>query len=119
MFNAAFEAAGIDATYEAWDTQPDTLEGRINALRGSDYLGANVTIPHKLDVMPLLDELDEVAKKAGAVNTIVHRDGKLSGYNTDVAGFAHALREDAGFDAKGKSTMVLGAAVQRAPSRWP
>lgn len=109
VFSEAFKAAGIDATYEAWDTDPDLLDGRINALRGGDYFGANVTIPHKQAVMPLLDETDELATKAGAVNTIVHRDGRLVGYNTDIAGFARSLREDAGFDAKGKRTMILGS----------
>lgn len=108
IFRAAFERAGIDATYEAWDTELDLLAGRIDALRGDDYVGANVTIPHKQAVVPLLDETSELAAKAGAVNTIVHADGKLVGHNTDVAGFARALREDAGFDARGKRTMLLG-----------
>lgn len=109
LFAVAFEAAGIDATYEAWETPPDTLEGRVNSLRGGDFLGANVTVPHKTDIVPLLDETDDVASKARAVNTVVHREGKLIGYNTDVAGFARSLREDAGFDAKAKATMVLGS----------
>ena len=109
MFKAAFAAAGIDGAYEAWDTAPDVLEGRVNSLRGADFLGANVTIPHKQAVLPFLDGASETATKAGAVNTIVHTDGKLIGHNTDVAGFARSLREDAKFDAKGKRTMILGA----------
>jgi shikimate dehydrogenase len=109
IFKAAFEAAGIDATYEAWDTEPDVLEGRIHALRTADFLGANVTIPHKTAVVPLLDGTSDLAAKAGAVNTIVHGDGKLIGHNTDVAGFARSLREDAGCDPKGKRTMLLGS----------
>ena len=109
LFGAAFASAGIDATYEAWDTPPDTLQGRIDSLRGADYLGANVTVPHKTDIIPMLDGTDEVASRAKAVNTIVHRDDKLTGYNTDVAGFARSLREDAGFDAKGRRTMILGS----------
>jgi shikimate dehydrogenase len=109
LFGAAFAAAGIDATYEAWDTPPDTLEGRVNSLRGADYLGANVTVPHKTDIIPMLDGTDEVASRAKAVNTIVHHDGRLTGYNTDVAGFARSLREDAGFDARGQRTMILGS----------
>jgi shikimate dehydrogenase len=109
LFNAAFAAAGIDAAYEPWDTPPDTLEGRVQSLRGDDYLGANVTIPHKETIVSLLDGRSDVASRAGAVNTVVHEDGKLTGHNTDVAGFARALREDAGFDAKGKATMLLGS----------
>ncbi len=108
MFKAAFDAAGIDATYDAWDTEPDVLEGRINALRTSEFLGANVTIPHKTAVVPLLDSTSELAQKVGAVNTIVLEGDNLVGHNTDVAGFARSLREDAGFDANGKRTMLLG-----------
>jgi shikimate dehydrogenase len=109
LFQAAFEAAGIEATYEAWPASAEQLEGRLAALRGDDFLGANVTIPHKEAVIPLLDRLDERAERAGAVNTIANESGQLAGYNTDVAGFARALREDAGFDAKGKSCVVVGA----------
>ncbi|HYM16578.1 MAG TPA: shikimate dehydrogenase [Dehalococcoidia bacterium] len=109
IFKAAFDAAGIDATYDAWDTEPAVLAGRIEALRGDAFLGANVTIPHKEAVLPLLDATDDLAQQAGAVNTIVHANGRLVGHNTDVAGFARALREDAAFDAQGKRTMLLGS----------
>ncbi len=109
IFQAAFEASGGEATYEAWPTTAEQLEGRLNALRGDEMLGANVTIPHKEAVVPLLDRLDERAERIGAVNTIVHKGGDLVGHNTDVSGFARALREDAGFDPKGKRTAVLGA----------
>jgi shikimate dehydrogenase len=109
IFQAAFDGAGIDAQYEKWDTEADQLEGRLNALRGDDYLGANVTIPYKETVVPLLDRLDETAERIGAVNTIANESGQLAGYNTDVAGFARALKDDAGFDAKGKRAGILGA----------
>ena len=109
IFNAAFKAAGIDAAYEAWDTPPDTLEGRINALRGSDFLGANVTIPHKESVLQMIDGAVGDAAQIGAVNTIVHTDDKLIGHNTDVPGFARALKEDAKFEPQGRRTMILGS----------
>jgi shikimate dehydrogenase len=109
IFQAAFDAAGVDAQYEKWDTEPDQLEGRLNALRGDDFLGANVTIPHKEAVVPLLDRLDETATRTGAVNTIANDNGQLVGHNTDVAGFARALRDDAHFDAKGKRIAIIGA----------
>lgn len=109
IFNAAFQSAGIDATYEAWDTPPESLGGRVDALRGDDFYGANVTIPHKEAVVPLLDGLSETAAKIGAVNTIAHDDGKLTGHNTDVAGFSRSLRDDAGFDARGARVLLLGA----------
>jgi shikimate dehydrogenase len=109
IYGAAFKAAGIDATYEAWDTPEDTLQGRVDSLRGADFLGANVTVPHKEAIVPLLDGVEGVADQAKAVNTVVHRDGKLIGHNTDVAGFSRSLKEDLGFDAKGKATMLLGS----------
>jgi shikimate dehydrogenase len=109
IFAAAFAKAGIDATYEAWDTPADTLEGRVNALRGGDFLGANVTTPHKEAVLTLIDGAVGDASKIGAVNTIVHQDGKLVGHNTDVAGFTRALKEDAGFEAHGRRAVILGA----------
>lgn len=108
IYKAAFDAAGMDASYEAWDTAPDLLEGRINSLRAADYYGANVTIPHKQAVIPMLDATSEVADRAGAVNTIVHDEGSLVGHNTDVTGFARALAE-AGFEPKGARTLVLGS----------
>lgn len=109
IFAAAFQSAGIDATYVAWETSGDLLEGRLTALRGADFFGANVTIPHKQAVTPFLDETTELATRAGAVNTIINRDDKLIGDNTDVAGFKRSLRDDAKFDAKGKRTMIIGA----------
>ena len=109
LFEAAFRAAGIDGVYERWDTPPEGLEGRVNALRGGDFLGANVTIPHKEAIVPLLDGRSDLAQRAGAVNTVVREGDKLIGHNTDVMGFARALRDDAGFDAKGKATMLLGS----------
>jgi len=109
ILQAAFDAAGVGAQYETWETEPDQLEGRLNALRGDDFLGANVTIPHKEAVVPYLDRLDETAQLVGAVNTIWNESGQLVGYNTDVAGFARALRDDAGFDPKGKRAGIIGA----------
>lgn len=108
IFDAAFRAAGVDATYEAWDTPPEALRGRVDALRGDDFFGANVTVPYKEAVVPMLDALDELASRLGAVNTIVHDVGALRGYNTDVAGFRRAL-EETGFEARGKRAAILGA----------
>ena len=109
IFQPALDSAGVEARYEAWKTTAEELEARIAGLREDDVLGANVTIPHKEAVVPLLDRLDEQAERAGAVNTIVNESGQLVGHNTDVSGFARALREDAGFDPKGKRVGVLGA----------
>ncbi len=105
---AALRAAGVDATYDRWDTSPDSLAARIAALREPDYLGANVTIPHKQAVLPMLDEVAPLAAGIGAVNTIVNDGGRLTGHNTDGGGFVAALRE-AGFAPLGKSFLLVGA----------
>ena len=106
---AALDHHGIDARYEAWETPPEELEGRLNSLRGSDMLGASVTVPHKEAVIPYLDRLTPEAQRTGAVNTIVHRHGVLEGHNTDVPGFLRALREDGRFEPLGRRVLVLGA----------
>ena len=106
---AALDHLGLDIRYEAWETSPDRLAERVDRLRAPDHLGANVTIPHKEAVIPFLNELDNPARRTGAVNTIANRQGRLYGYNTDVAGFLRALREDAGFDPRGRDVLVLGA----------
>ena len=106
---AALAHYSIDATYEAWETHPDALADAVAALSGGDYLGANVTVPHKVAVMAHLDEVDELARRIGAVNTIVKQDGRLIGHNTDAGGFLAALRQEAGFDPLGKRALLLGA----------
>jgi len=106
---AALDHLGLDIRYEAWETPPDRLAARVERLRAPDHLGANVTIPHKEAVIPLLDEMDELARRTGAVNTIVNRQGRLHGYNTDVGGFLRALRQDAAFDPAGRRVLVAGA----------
>lgn len=106
---AAFRACGLDVTYAAWDTPPGELAGRVAGLRAPDVLGANVTIPHKEAVAPLLDELELLAARVGAVNTIVHRAARLTGHNTDGSGFVAALREERQFEAAGATVLLLGA----------
>jgi shikimate dehydrogenase len=106
---AAFRASGLDVSYERWDTPPEALAGRVAALRDTACLGANVTIPHKEAVVPLLDELGGQSARVGAVNTIVNRHGRLFGFNTDGPGFVAALREEAGLDAAGRTFLLLGA----------
>ncbi len=105
---AALRATGIDATYERWETPLDALPARLDALRAADCLGANVTIPHKQAVLPLLDEVAPLAAEIGAVNTIVNDAGRLTGHNTDGGGFVACLRED-GFEPAGKRVLLLGA----------
>ncbi|MCZ2110366.1 MAG: shikimate dehydrogenase [Dehalococcoidia bacterium] len=106
---AAFRASGLDVAYEYWDTPPDALAGRLVSLRAPGYLGANVTIPHKEAVIPLLDELGDQSARVGAVNTIVNRSGRLFGFNTDGGGFVAALRTEASFEPSGRAFLLIGA----------
>lgn len=106
---AAFDTCGIDARYERWDTPPEMLAARITSLRAPDVLGANITIPHKAAVLPLLDELEPFASRVGAVNTVVVRSGKLVGANTDGPGFVRALRESVAFEPRGRHILLVGA----------
>jgi shikimate dehydrogenase len=90
---AAFDACGIPARYELWQTSESELPARVASLLAPRSLGANVTIPYKEAVLPLLDVVDPLATRIGAVNTIVHRNEYLYGYNTDAPGLLHALVE--------------------------
>lgn len=106
---AAFDELEIDARYETWATPPDELAARVESLRADDVLGANVTVPHKQAVMPLLDEILPVAQSIGAVNTVINREGFLIGANTDAAGFTRSLEEEARFSAARKRALIVGA----------
>ena len=106
---AALDALRLDILYEAWPTPADGLQTRVTTLRSPTVLGANVTIPHKEAVMAMLDEVDEVADRIGAVNTIVNREGRLFGYNTDLSGLMRALGEDGGFETAGRRVVIAGA----------
>lgn len=106
---AAFAHCGLDVVYERWDTPAGQLAARVASLREADVLGANVTIPHKEAVLPLLDELGGQSARMGAVNTIVNREGRLFGFNTDGPGFVAALKHEAAFDPAGRRLLLLGA----------
>lgn len=108
MQQPALDALGIAATYERWHTPAAELGERIAGLSEPDVLGANVTVPHKQAAMPLLDEISDLAARAGAVNTIVNREGRLFGDNTDVYGFKTSLMASCP-DAGSRSALVLGA----------
>jgi len=108
MHNAAFKALGLDAEYRLAPVKPEQLEEFIDKLREDEALGASVTIPHKVEVMRHLDHVDETARAIGAVNTIVHREGRLYGYNTDSTGGVGALMEEYG-SLEGRNVTILGA----------
>ncbi len=94
----------INADFKKWELQPDDLD---DFFEKKDFDGINITIPYKQDVIKYLDEIDEMAEKIGAVNTIINRDGKLKGYNTDYLGLMRMMRSH-NFDPKGKEVAILG-----------
>jgi shikimate dehydrogenase len=109
MQQAAFDELGIDAKYELWDRAPIELADAVGELRTDDFLGANVTIPHKERVVPMVDRLTEEGTATGAVNTITREGKRLIGHNTDVAGFKVALDKIVGRQKMPKQAVVLGA----------
>ena len=109
MHQAAFDHAGIVASYEAWETHPDALAEGVSRLRDDLYLGANVTVPHKQAVMEHLDEVDDLARRIGAVNTIINSNGRLLGTNTDADGFITSLKVHGDVDPVGLDAVLVGA----------
>jgi shikimate dehydrogenase len=108
IHNAAYKKLGLDYVYIPFNVKADGLAKAVKGLRALNVRGFNVTIPHKVTVIPLLDGLDPLAEKIGAVNTVVNQDGRLLGYNTDAEGFLKALQEN-GIEPQGKKVVVLGA----------
>jgi len=109
MHNAAFKKLGINAAYLPFEVEPKYLGKAIEGLKALGIGGVNVTIPHKETVIKYIDNLSHEARLMGAVNAIVNKKGRLSGYNTDVFGFLKSLREDLRFQAKGRTIFVIGA----------
>ena len=109
MHQAAYEYLGCDYAYVPLEVKPELLGEAIAGIRALSFMGVNVTIPYKETVMPFLDEIDPQAQKIGAVNTIVNREGRLIGYNTDGAGFLYALEQEGQFNMADKSVVILGA----------
>lgn len=110
MHNAWFEEMSIDATYIPIHVSSENVESAVAGLKTLGASGWNITIPHKTAIIPYLDELDELAEKMGAVNTVVRtKEGKLKGYNTDGVGFVRSLEEAVGKSHKDKPVLLIGA----------
>ena len=105
MHNAAFKALGMDYAYVAFDVDPSNLKSAIEGAKSLNIKGFNVTIPHKIEVMEFLDEIDPVASLIGAVNTIDFKN--LKGYNTDGIGAVRSIEEVTSI--KNKNVIVAGA----------
>jgi len=106
--NAAFQHLGLDYVYVVFTVRRENLEDAILGVRSLGFHGLNLTMPHKIDVIRYLDELDETAKNVGSVNTILHKDGRLIGYTTDGIGALNALKCN-GVNPSGKKIVILGA----------
>lgn len=109
MHNDAFQNEKLDAEYLAFHVKPDCLEDAIKGMKALGVSGFNITIPHKEKIIPLLDDVDELAKAIGAVNTVINKDGRLIGYNTDGIGYIKALQEEYSFELTMKKTLIIGA----------
>jgi shikimate dehydrogenase len=109
MLNEACRVLGIPAVYLAYAVDPSQLEQAVRGMKAMNFIGFNVTIPHKVAIIPFLEELDDTAAEIGAVNTVVNRDGKLIGYNTDGIGYLRSLTEETAFALHDKTVTVLGA----------
>ena len=108
MHNAAFAAKGLNSTYIAFRVPQNELKESIESLRSINIAGFNVTTPHKTNVMRYLDELEPVAKKASAVNTVNNIEGIFRGYNTDVYGFIEPLHKRH-VDFRGMHVLLIGS----------
>jgi shikimate dehydrogenase len=106
--NAAFRSTQIDAVYVPFHVKPQNLRIAMSGLRALHVRGFNVTIPHKINVLPYLDKTDAAVSTIGSANTIINENGKLCGYNTDGLGAFNSLVE-AGAQPNGKSVLIFGA----------
>lgn len=108
MHNEAFKALQLDSVYIPLPVPPEKLAQAVAGLKAMGFTGVNVTIPHKAAIIPYLDEIDGSAQAVGAVNTVVIRDGKAIGYNTDAQGFVQSLLAK-DVTIAGKTAVVMGA----------
>ena len=108
MHNFISETVHNNYVYGAWCVKPEDLKDAIGGMRALGISGINVTAPHKVEVMKYIDVVTDGAKKLGSVNTVVNRDGKLYGYNTDADGFCMALTK-AGIEIENSRILIIGA----------
>ncbi len=109
MHNAAFAHHGLNWRYVACEVDPKNLRAAIEGVRAMNFAGINLTVPHKLLAVDMVDELDASAKKWGAVNTIKFENGRATGFNTDAEAIVTSLREDLKVGLRGAKVLLLGA----------
>lgn len=108
IHNYAFDKTGVNGVYVAWDIPEEDVAASLDNIKRYDMFGGNISMPYKQTVMPYMEELTESAQLIGAVNTVINRDGKLIGHNTDGIGFFRSLATFADFDVKDKTMTILG-----------
>ena len=109
MQNAALENLGLKERYGRFQIAAEELKTGLELIRRSNFVGINLTLPHKTGALPLMAELDEVARKSGAINTVLVEGEKLLGFNTDGPGFLHAIRSEFSVDLRDLRVLLLGA----------
>jgi len=109
MHNAAFAALGLNWRYLAFEVNPKNLRAAIEGAKTMSFAGINLTVPHKLLALEMMDELDVSAKIWGAVNTIKFQNGRAVGFNTDADAIVTSLREDLKIELRGAKILLLGA----------
>jgi shikimate dehydrogenase len=109
MQNAALEKSGLEMCYARFQIAPSELRAALELLPRLDFIGVNLTVPHKIAALVLVDETDETARQVGAINTIKIERDKLRGFNTDGQGFSRAIREEFSVDLRDLRVLLLGA----------
>ncbi|MEH6941175.1 shikimate dehydrogenase [Bacillus sp. JJ722] len=109
MHNDAFTDQELDAYYNAFHVLPSHLEEAVKGMKALGVKGFNITVPHKTAIIPLLDQVDQLAATIGAVNTVKYEDGQFIGYNTDGLGFVAGLKEELHDSLTEKKTLIIGA----------
>ena len=107
--NAALEKSKLEMGYARFEIAPEELQPALALLPGLDFVGVNLTVPHKIAALGLVDEADESARQIGAVNTIKVEREKLRGFNTDGKGFSRAIREEFSVDLRDLRVLLVGA----------
>ena len=108
MQNAALKSCKIDMQYACFQISPDELQSALRLIRELNFIGVNLTTPHKIAASKLMDEIDGNARRIGAINTVKVDNAKLRGYNTDGKGFARAVRQEFAVDLRDLQVMILG-----------
>jgi shikimate dehydrogenase len=109
MINAALESCGLPHRYAPFRIAPNELRDALELMRRHDFVGCNITVPHKVAALESMDFVDDSASEIGATNTVQFRHGKLRGFNTDAVGFTKAIREEFGVALRDVRVVILGA----------